>query len=353
MKPFKKNVIIALVSVLILSCSHSQKDYNYDKTESSPNTEKSSDGDAYYDDMAYEEESDNDYYASKSSSKPASAPSTTRQSGNNTGVDYGMIISSSAATDVNIDSKRKIVRTADMSFRTPNVAMSTYALEHIIARFGGWVSTSYLSSSELMNYKVKVSADSTLVVRKYVVSNTMVIRTPFESLDTTLKSIVPLIEYLDYRNITAEDVTFKQLEKELQQKRLAEYNARMKRHASATGSRLSDVTEAERQILLQQEKADAAMIEELKIFDRILYSTINIHMYESEKYEYTMIANPEEIESYKPGFGIRLLESLKNGWFIIQEIIIALMNLWGVVLLGILVFIGVRYVSRKYFRKNK
>jgi len=347
MKPLKKNLIIALISVMIFGCSSAPNDY----PENSPSTSENRD-EAYAEELVYEEESDNDYYASKSS-KPASVSKTSQSSRKDTGVDYGMIISSSAATDKNIDSKRKIVRTADMSFRTPNVAMSTYAVEHITAKYGGWVSTSYLASSELLNYKVKVSADSTLVVRKYVVSNSIVIRTPFESLDTTLKSLVPLIEYLDYRNITAEDVTFKQLEKELQQKRLAEYNARMKKHTSNSGGRLSDVTEAERQILLQQEKADAAMIEELKIYDKILYSTINIHMYESEKYEYTMIANPEEIESYKPNFGRRLLDSLLNGWYIIQEIIIFLMNLWGVVLLGFLVFFGVRYVSRKYFRKNK
>jgi hypothetical protein len=348
MKPLKKNLIIALMSVMIFSCNSATNDYSSDKS-SAPST-SDYDSEIVAEEMAYDESAE---YSTKSAGSTSAPSRSTSTSGKDAGVDYGMIVSSSAATDRNIDSKRKIVRTADLNFRTPNVAMSTYAVEQIIAKFGGWVSTSYLASSELLNYKVKVSEDSTLVVRKYVVSNTMVVRTPFESLDTTLKSLVPLIEYLDYRNITAEDVTFKQLEKELQQKRLAEYNARMKRHTATTGGRLSDVTEAERQILQQQERADAAMIEELKIYDKILYSTINIHMYESEKYEYTMIANPDEIQSYKPNFGRRLLDSLLNGWYIIQEIIIFLMNLWGVVLLGFLVFFGVRYVSRKYFRKNK
>lgn len=267
-------------------------------------------------------------------------------------VDYALIVSSTAASDVNIDEHRMIVRKADMKFRVKNVAQSTYAIEQITVRQGGWVAQTNLWSEPLSEHKIRISEDSSLVITRYVVKNTIILRVPYTALDTTLRSFVPLIDYLDYRIIQAEDVTLQQLAEQLKQKRLADYNQRMRRHADTKTSRLMDVTEAERQILLQQERADAAYIEELKLYDNIKYSTISIDIYETEKFEQMMVSNPDEIKSYRPGFWKRFVQSVSAGWIIIQEIVLFIIRLWGLIVVAIGIFFLVKFLKKR-FRSKK
>ncbi len=276
----------------------------------------------------------------------------TSQKDNRQEIDYSLILSSTAASDVNIEEHRMIVRKADLKFRVHNVAQSTYAIEQIAVRQGGWVAHTNLWSEQLSEHKIKISEDSSLFITRYVVKNTIILRVPYTSLDTTLHSFVPLIDYLDYRIINAEDVTLQKLAEQMKQKRLATYNSRMKRHADNSKSRLMDVTEAERQILLQQERADAAYIEELKLYDNIEYSTISIDIYETEKYEQMMVPDQEKTQSYRPCFTKRLADSLKSGWYIIQEIIIFILRLWGIIVVVLSAYFTIRFVKKRIQQKK-
>lgn len=345
MKTTKDLIITFLMVLLIFGCS--QKQENIDKTEApeeSPAYEETSV--EYAEDEAYyEEPTEQSAGKSKSSSSPQQEAIEQQQK-------FYEIISSSAATNVNIDENRKIIRTADMKFQVDNVANATYGIENIAVQFGGWVSFTNLSSEVENTYTVKTSEDSSLVITQYRVTNTITIRTPWESLDTTLKSLVPFIEYLDYRIVKAEDVTFDLLAEKMKQKRLADYSARMKRYSNTSNADLQDHIAAEEQILRQQEDADRAYIEELKLYDNIRYSTITLQIYETSKYQKWMIPNPETFEDYKPGFGKRIWEAIKFGWIVIQEIIIVITKLWGLILIGFGVYFLVRFLTRRYKTKK-
>jgi hypothetical protein len=341
MKIFR-NMAIALAVVTVISgCSGKQAE-----DKQNVFNERSSE--------ATETDYDEAEYSAAEEKTPSLAGKTSQkdQTSSDQGLEY--VISSSAATDnPNIDENRKIIRRADLQFRVQNVAAATYSVENIAVKFGGWVSYSNLFSQELSREQIKVSEDSSLVLSRYVVRNSIIIRTPYTSLDTTLKSLVPLIEYLDYRVINAEDVTFNLMAEKLKQKRLDEYNARMQKHTVEKPAKLQDLTEAERQILQQKERADEAYLKEMKLMDDIMYSIITIEMYETEKTEQYLIANPEILHKFKPGFGTRLLSSLKTGWIIIQEVILAVMNLWSLILLGFGVYFLVRFIIRKFSGKTK
>jgi hypothetical protein len=344
MKTTKNLIITFLMVFLFFGCSQNQE--NIDKTEApeeTPAYEETST--AYADDEAYYEEgTEQKDSRSKSSASPQEEARVQQQK-------LYEIVSSSAATNINIDEHRKIIRTADMKFKVDNVAHATYGIENIVVKFGGWVSYTNLASEVENTYTVKTSEDSSLVITQYRVTNTITIRTPWQNLDTTLKSLVPFIDYLDYRIVKAEDVTFDLLAEKMKQKRLAEYSARMKRYSNTSNADLTDHVAAEEQILRQQEEADRAYIEELKLYDNIQYSTITLNIYESSKYSQWMIPNPETYEDYKPGFGKRMWEAVKFGWIVIQEIIIVITRLWGLILLGFGVYFLIRFLTRRY--KNK
>lgn len=284
----------------------------------------------------------------KKSPVPASEGSNLPEGQN---IDFSKIISSVSVTGENTQD-RKIIRTADVKFRTKNVPEATYEIERIVASNGGWVANTNLYSEELSENRLKVSRDSTLVVSKYIIRNSMTIRAPYTSMDTILRALVPMIEHLDYRIINADDVTLSVFSEKLRQKRLSEYNSRMKKYTGATTSKLKDLTEAERQILIQQEESDASLIEEMKLNDDILNCTIRLDLYETEKFEKFLVPNPDEIQKYKPGFGKRFVQSIKTGWIIIQEILIGITNLWGIIALGIGLYLLIRFLVKRFSKKK-
>jgi hypothetical protein len=344
MNTMKMFVITIIVMFLSFGCSNYQSDESANaqkSTESESGFSSKEPAPAQYD--ALEEIVLPEEMSEKKST--GRATSQTAQ-----GIDYSKIISSSAATEANISELRKIIRRAEVKFRTGNVPETTYNIERLVGIHGGWVSQTNLFTEQLSENRIKVSEDSTLIISRYVVRNSMIIRVPFKSLDTVLLSLVPFIEHLDYRIINAEDVTFQIFAEKLKQKRLSEYNQRMKKHTASGTSKLSDITEAEKQILLQQERADAAYIEEMKLNDNILFSSIYLDIYEKETFEKILVPDPEEIRHFKPGFGQRLVKAMKAGWIIIQEIVLAVVHLWGIIAIGIGLFFLIRYITKRFSR---
>ncbi len=346
MKTLNKLLITAIVTVILIGCSQSHKS---ESTEWKEEVLEESYEESYDEYDPYDSYEAEESVPQAARSKDTKTATTGVQEGRK---DVNLVISSSAATDLNIDPSRKIIRTADVKFRVDNVASATYDIEQIVAKTGGWVTYSNLVSEKTYLWQTAISEDSSIVMSKYVVKNTIIIRTPWQKLDTTLKALVPLIDYLDYRVIKAEDVTFSILAEKLKQKRLADYNARMKRYAETKNSTMSEITYAEQQILAQQEQADNSLIEELKQEDNIQFSTITIEIYETEQFEQRVIPNPEEIKEYKPGFGKRLLKALNVGWIIIQEVILAIISLWSIFLLGFGIYYSIRFII-KYFRNKR
>ncbi len=119
--------------------------------------------------------------------------------------DTAASVSSNAAVEKK-DSNRKFVRTADLKFKVKNVAKSTYAIENIVTKSGGFVTFTDLKSNISEKSQTKVSQDSTLETTRYTVDNTITLRVPNTQLDTVLKSMAEEIAFLDSRLIKADDV---------------------------------------------------------------------------------------------------------------------------------------------------
>ena len=133
----------------------------------------------------------------------------------------------------------------------------------------------------------------------------------------------------------------------LEQNRLKNFDNRMKSAIDGKDSKLGDVSSAESNLLSKQAQADAAKLENMRILDKINFSTIELQLYQNQKIKYETIAREEEIKLYKTPFGTRLLDALEDGWFAIVEIFLFLVNIWSIILLGGIIFWVVRYWKRK------
>jgi len=241
-------------------------------------------------------------------------------------------VSSSAAV-VDPKSERKFIRTADLRFKVKNVAQSTYSIENTVAKFGGFVTSTELRSNVVNTSQVKKSSDSIVETTRFIVENNMVIRVPNTLLDTTLKTIARQIDYLDYRIIKADDVSLRLLSNDLSQKRNQQNQARVEDAIKNRGKKLGETVDAEDRVYDSQTQSDEAKISNLSMKDQVNFSTLSLSLYQKEAIKRETIANSES-EEFRTSISVRLMDGLKTGWHILEEIIVFIVHLWAFILIG-------------------
>ncbi|MDZ4667427.1 MAG: DUF4349 domain-containing protein [bacterium] len=258
-------------------------------------------------------------------------------------------ISSSAAVENKKDTTRKFIRTADLKFKVKSVIKSTYDIENITNRQGGFVTYTNLTSNIDNVTTTAVSADSALETNYYTVTNSITLRVPNTKLDTTLKEISNNIDFLNFRIIKAQDVALEILSNTLTQKRSAKNEERLTKAIDNRGKKLNETTVAEEVLLSKQEQANNAKISNLSLADQINFSTINLSIYQRQTIKRELIPNDKNIDAYEPSFGSKLIEALKFGWDILETFLVFLAKLWGLFLFGLIAY----FIYKKYGHKLK
>ncbi len=258
-------------------------------------------------------------------------------------------ISSSAAV-VNKDTSKKFIRTADLKFKVKDVKSATFKIEDIISVFDGFVTYTNLSSTINRRTLIPVTKDSSSENTYYTVENNIVIRVPNIKLDTSLKAIAKLMDYLDYRIIKADDVTLSLLTNKAAEKRLNAHEQRLTKAIDNRGKKLYETSDVEENLLNKQMLSDKARIANMSLKDQISFSTIHLTIYQRETIKIEKIENDKSIECYKPDFLNRIMDSLKIGWAVLEYIIVFFAAVWEFILLGLIAFF---MYKRFFYKKNK
>lgn len=254
------------------------------------------------------------------------------------------ILSSAAAVEPK-NSDRKFVRTADIKFKVKNVPNSTYIIENATTKFGGFVTYTNLQSTISEKNEVKISQDSTLEITKYTVENNITIRVPNTQMDTVIKTIAKQIDFLEYRVIKADDVSLQLLSNQLKEKRETNQEKRLTKVIDSKGKKLNEVVQAENDLNQKSEQKDNSKLENIALADQVNFSTLTLQIYQRETIKKEMIANEKQ---YRQGFGSKIIDGLENGWYLIEGIIAVIVQLWSIILIGILGYFG----YKKYFQKG-
>lgn len=256
------------------------------------------------------------------------------------------IVPSSASVETK-NSNRKFVRTADVKFKVKNVAKSTYTIEDATTKFGGFVTYTNLQSNIHSENRTKVSQDSTLVTTKYKVDNNITIRIPNTKMDTVIKTIAKQIHFLDFRIIKADDVSLQMLSNELAQKRSNSSEKRLENAIDSKGKKLNQIVKAEETLDVKKEQNDASKLQNLSLQDQVNFSTLTLNIYQDESIKQEMVANEKSINAYRPNIGLQIWDSIKTGWFMLENIISFLVVLWPFILIGIFGFLGYKRFLKK------
>lgn len=256
-------------------------------------------------------------------------------------------LSSSVANYV--DTARRFILTGDLRFRTDDVVKSTFAIETLIARNGGFVASTHLSTQINHRYTTPISADSSLETTKYTVVNRLTVRVPSDRLDTTLKSLIAHVDFLDHRTLAATDVRLALLRDKLTRRRLNQHTDRLTDAIDEKGAKLKETVTAEDRLVDRQSQADEAVLNTLELEDKIAFSTLTLDIYQREYIRREMLGNEQNIDAYEPGFFSKAGEALQDGWELLKDFALALIRSWSLVLLAIVAFL----IYRRIFRRAK
>lgn len=253
-------------------------------------------------------------------------------------------LSSNVATYT--DSSRRFILAGDLRFRTDDVVKTTFAIEALIARHGGFVANTHLSTDINSRYSTPISKDSLLETTRYTVINRLTIRVPSNELDTTLKSLITYVDFLDHRTLSATDVRLTLLRDKLTKRRLAQHTDRLTDAVDEQGHKLKETITAQERLIDRQRQADEASLNTMELEDRIAYSTLTLDIYQREAIRRDLVPNEQNIEAYEPGFFSKASEALKDGWDLLLQLVLTLVRGWSVILLGIVVYLLYRRIRR-------
>lgn len=246
-------------------------------------------------------------------------------------------LSSAAARHGAIDSLKKFIRTADMRFQVKNAARATIEAENMVLRHGGFVIQSNLNSNIESQKNTAISRDSALQTTRFVTTCQLVLRVPYTQLDTTLRAIGRLAEFLQYRHVQAEDVSLQLLEKELVRLRENLYQSELTQTPENKNMPKPERTRDSRAA------ADEARLEALKLQDQIRYSTIRVELYEQPRILQSIVANTD----ITPPLGLRLRQAFAGGGELVLTLLVGFVQLWGVLLVLGIVLLFWKFVAKR------
>lgn len=228
---------------------------------------------------------------------------------------------------------RQFIRTADIRFRVKDVAKSTESIESTARRFGGFVTYTNLRSNVHERKNVAVSLDSLVETTRYSVENTITLRVPNHELDTILTTICRQAAFLDIREIKAEDAALNILSQQLTQRRNVQHGRRLTDDVDTKRGKLNDIVGVEDKVASRKEAADEAYLSELSLRDRVAFSTVTLAIYQNESLKTELLPNISNADSFRPHFGISMLESAKTGWYLLERVLLFFIGIWPVLMI--------------------
>lgn len=235
----------------------------------------------------------------------------------------------------------KIVKTADMRFMVKSVQNTKEQLSKTIKAEGGTVAEFSIESSIQQTDKVKQSTDSLKEITSYRTQGYLVAKVPSEKLDEFTNTIAKMAVFVDNQSMKMDDQSIAYLANKLKAQNRVDAIEKINKVATKKSANV------ESSLYIKDDYVDKK-IENMQIDSRVKFSTITLNFYQDNTVKTMIVAN-DNLYDYRPAFINRLWLGIVNGWTIFKEIIIAISNLWMLILVGIGIFFTIKY----FVRKNK
>lgn len=219
-----------------------------------------------------------------------------------------------------LEKKQMIIKNASIEFQVEDFEKSTENINNIVKDFNAYIASSNQSNSS------------------YEIENTVVIRLISSKFDSLIEELMKESIYLNYKNITSEDVTeeFIDINVRLKTKKKVEKRFLDILQQART---IEDILAVENQLRVIREEIDAKEGRLKYLKDKVKYSTITLTYY--EKIEY--LSAPET------GFFHKIFKAFKKGWKQLLQFIVGLVYIWPF----LIILAGSIYLIRRWLLKRK
>lgn len=256
--------------------------------------------------------------------------------------DSAAVVADSVSSAASMEVKDKqFIKTADVNMEVKDVYNATIAIEKSAQDLGGFVTKSNLQSNVVYEDTYNTSDTEAMLIKKYKSENTMQVRVPTEKLGEFLTFINTNKLFLNSRTINAEDVTANIKYSELEAKR-----------NQKTSENIEKIKTNKDKVALDDNNMSEGNLQKLNTMsmaDNLKYSTVDIYIKEPKlRIAEIAVTNTDSIDNkYKYNFIYDAKDGFVYGFYLIQRIIVGLINIWPIVLIAA----GVVYFLRK--RKAK
>ena len=227
----------------------------------------------------------------------------------------------SAASPVNpSQSETKIIKTADLSFQTSDLATSYENLH-----------------TDIKKYKAIIQNDESGKNDESVYRN-LTIRIPSQHFDSFIADISKGVQHFDRKEISQQDVTEEYVDTESRMKSKKKLEERYLQLLSKA-SKVSEMLEIEKKLAEIREEIEAKEGQLKYMQNRVSMSTVNIQMYTYNASE----------SGATVSYGGKIWNSLKEGFNGLSNFMLSIISIWPFILIFVGVFI---FIKRRFFKKK-
>ncbi len=216
----------------------------------------------------------------------------------------------------------KIIKSASVKYKVVEVKGASKRINKMVQQFNG-----YLSDQRFEN-------------NLYRKENRFTIKVPNQHFALLLDSIVNVAEFIDYENITTDDVTEEYVDLQSRLKTKLEVKQRYETILRKSAKTVKDILATEERLGIIQEEIEIVQGRLNFLSNKVSYSTIQVELYETVDYK-------EEPESYSRTFFSKVKEGFLYGWHLISSILLGVIYIWPILLIGFLVF----FILKKRYKK--
>lgn len=220
-----------------------------------------------------------------------------------------------------------LIKTAHYRFQVLDVHASTGRIESVVRQHEAFV------------------ADMNLITSTHELSNAFTIRVPAARFEKLLDALGQDAVYTHHKKIDTEDVSEEFVDLESRLKTKKEVRDRYVDILKTKAKTVQDVLKAEEQIRILQEEIEAKEGRLRFLQNRVSHSTIHLEIYQPVSFN-------EAPDMYQKSFGAKVGEGLSNGWAMVTNTSLLLINIWPLLILAGLVYWR-RHWIRARLRTNK
>lgn len=239
---------------------------------------------------------------------------------------------------------KQFIKSADVNMEVQDVYDATIFIEKTLQDLGGFVTSSKLQSQIISEKTFTISDEDAMLVRQYQSENEMQVRVPTAKLGELLHLVNDKKIFLNSRVILAEDVTANIEMSKLEEIRNNKTRKNIEKLSIDKDKvTLSDANESE---------GNYQKLSSLNMQDQLEYSSVHIFLKEFQpRIAQISVANMQNIDrQYQYNFFYDAKNAVIEGFYLIQKIILGLLQIWPLIIVGATVFYF--YKKRKPFFGN-